>query len=126
MENPSKDIPYEDIKKLLLSSFTPTKWQHVDELLNYLAIGDRRPLALYTSMVAKLPPGKKPTLLFQGIFLACLPADVRAHLVAGEYVSPREMAEHADRLWDGACASLVTASLDDDAPSAAPGIRKAL
>ena len=133
VENPSADTPYEDIKKLLLSSFTPTKWQLVDELLNFPAIGDRRPLALYTAMAAKLPRGETPGLLFQGLFLARLPGDVRAHLVAGEYKNPREMAEHADRLWDGACAALVAAARapgddddDDETPSAAPGIRKVL
>ena len=130
VENPSADTPYEDIKKLLLSSFTPTKWQLVDELLNFPAIGDRRPLALYTAMAAKLPRGETPGLLFQGLFLARLPGDVRAHLVAGEYKNPREMAEHADRLWDGARAALVAAARapgddddDDDYPAAA-GVTK--
>ena len=45
VENPSEDTPYEDIKKLLLSSFTPTKWQLVDELLNFPVIGDQLPSA---------------------------------------------------------------------------------
>ena len=127
IENPSSDTPYEDIKQLLLSSYTPTKWQLVDELLNYPAIGDRRPLALYTAMAARLPQGEPPGLLFQGLFLARLPADVRAHLVAGKYETPREMAEHADRLWDGTRASLVAAARDhddDDDASAPSGIRK--
>ena len=128
IETPSSTTPYEDLKALLLSSFTPTKWQLVDELLNYPAIGDRRPLALYTAMVARLPRGEQPTLLFQGLYLARLPADIRSHLVAGTYETPREMAEHADRLWDGARASLVAAARDldddDDGPSAPSGVHK--
>ena len=124
---PPPTPPYEDIKALVLSSFMPTKWQLVDELLNYPAIGDRRPLALYTAMVAHVPRGELRGLLFQGLFLARLPADIRSHLVAGKYESPREMAEHADRLWDGARASLVAAARDhdnDDDASTPSGVRK--
>ena len=61
-------------------------------------------------MATKLPHGETPGLLFQVLFLTRLPGDVHAHLVAGKYKTPREMVEHADSLWDGACATLVAAA----------------
>jgi hypothetical protein len=54
------------------------------------------------SMLALLPEGEPAGLLFQGLFLRRLPAEMREHLAAKIFASPREMALHADALWEAA------------------------
>jgi hypothetical protein len=92
--------PYMEIKKRLVSSYTQSKWQLANKLLDYPDIGDMRPSMLMDNMLSLLPPGDQPGTLFQAMFLRRLPAVIRDQLGAIEFNTPRAMAEHADLLWD--------------------------
>ena len=59
-------------------------------------------------MMALLPPGKPPGILFQALFLQQLPADMCDHLVAANLQTPREMAVTADRMWDSRSEKVAT------------------
>jgi len=92
--------PYEQIKQRLLNSFAPSTWQLVYKIIHHPQLGDMRPSQLMDSMMALLPPDEPPGLLFQGLFLERLPAEMRDILSAGEFDSTRELAEQADKIWD--------------------------
>ncbi len=51
-------------------------------------------------MLAVHPVGEKPGTLFLYLFLMKLPADMMDHLTKEDYLSPRDLATAADRLWD--------------------------
>jgi len=91
---------YYRLKERLLRRFAPSKWQQVYQLIDHPGAGDLRPSQLLDNMLALLPPGEPPGLLFQGLFLRRLPAEIRDHLAAGSFDSVREMAVMADQLWD--------------------------
>lgn len=92
--------PYEQLKARLLKSFAPTKWQAAHAVVHHADLGDRRPSQLMDSMLAAMPDGEQPGILFQYLFLERLPADMQNHLTTLKFESPRAMAEHADILWD--------------------------
>ena len=52
-------------------------------------------------MLAELPDSESPGILFQTHLLKRLPAEIKRLLCANKFASPRDMAEYADRLWDG-------------------------
>jgi hypothetical protein len=92
--------PYAELKARLVSSYTQSKWQLANRLLDHPDIGDMRPSMLMDSMLSLLPPGDQPGTLFQAMFLRRLPTTMRDQLGALEFKTPRAMAEHADLLWD--------------------------
>jgi len=91
---------YHRLRERLLRRYAPSKWQLVYQILDHPGIGDQRPSQLLDSMLALLPPGEPPGLLFQGLFLRRLPTEIRDHIAAGDYSSIRDMATVADQLWD--------------------------
>jgi len=91
---------YHRLRERLLHRYAPSKWQLVYQIIDHPGIGDQRPSQLLDSMLALLPPGEQPGLLFQGHFLRRLPAEIRDHVAAGDYQSVREMAAVADQMWD--------------------------
>ena len=54
------------------------------------------------SMLALLPEGERPGILFQAHFLERLPAEMRKTLGTIKFESCREMAAHGDLIWDAA------------------------
>jgi hypothetical protein len=92
--------PYLELKNRLVSSYTQSKWQLANRLLDHPDIGDMRPSMLMDSMLSLLPPGDQPGTLFLAMYLRRLPTNMRDQLGALEFKSPRAMAEHADLLWD--------------------------
>jgi hypothetical protein len=92
--------PYKEIKQRLVSSYTQSKWQLANRLLDHPDIGDMRPSMLMDSMLSLLPPGDQPGTLFLAMYLRRLPTTIRDQLGAIEFNTPRAMAEHADLLWD--------------------------
>ena len=91
---------YARLKERLLRRFAATKWSLAFQVLGHPGLGDLRPSQLLDSMMALLPAGEPAGVLFQALFLQRLPADMRDHLVAGDFHSPRDMAAVADRMWD--------------------------
>lgn len=100
--------PYKQLKRRLVKSFAPSKWQQIFLLLHHPDIGDRRPSHLMDAMLALLPEGETPGLIFQGLFLERLPQDMRDHLTTRKFDDVRAMSDHADALWDGRQARAVS------------------
>ena len=123
LQSPIWSTCYDDLKAELLQRYVRTKWQLADDLLHHPGIGDRRPSALYADMANQLPAGEPAGILFQALFLSRLPPDIRAHLVAQDFDTPRLMAAHADRLWDSRQSAAVS-SIAVDAFSSASQVNK--
>jgi len=92
--------PYEQLKTRLTKNFGKTRWQRAFELLDHPEIGDRRPSRLMSDMLALLPAGTEPGILFLALFLRRLPASIRDHLAAADCNTAEEMVTLADMLWD--------------------------
>jgi len=94
--------PFERLRERLVGSYTPSKWQLAYQIIHHPDIGDRRPSQLMASMLALLPEGERPGILFQAHFLERLPAEMRKTLGTIKFESCREMAAHGDLIWDAA------------------------
>jgi len=116
--------PYERLKERLISAFVPSIWEKARRILKHPPLGDQRPSALMSQMLALLPPGENAGTLFLTLFLDRLPQNIREHLATRNFDSAREMAAHADRLWDARppdAAALAALSLEHRrSPSPAP------
>ena len=88
------------LKERLVHRFAATKWNLAFQILGHPGLGDLRPTQLLDAMMALLPPGEQPGIIFQALLLQRLPADMRDHLVAANLETPREMAITAVRMWD--------------------------
>ena len=91
---------YQRLKDRLVHRFAATKWSLAFQILAHPGLGDLRPSQLLDAMLALLPVGEQPGVIFQALFLQRLPTDMRDHLVAANLETPREMAVLADRMWD--------------------------
>jgi hypothetical protein len=91
---------FEQLKSRLVGSFWQSKWQQANAIIDHPGVGDTRPSALMNSMLSLLPEGEKPGRLFLVHFLQRLPAEIRNHLAGARCESPRDIAAHADVLWD--------------------------
>lgn len=100
LQERADDSIYRRLKKRLLGRFAPSKWQLVFSVLDHPGLGDMKPSQLLDGMLALLPVGEPPGLLFQGLFLRRLPAELRDHLAAKDFPTIRDMAAVADKLWD--------------------------
>ena len=96
----NKTTLYNRLKEHLVHCFLATKWSMAFQILAHPGLGDLRPTQLLDAMMALLPLGEPPGILFQALFLQRLPVDMRNHLVAANLQTPREMAVTADRMWD--------------------------
>ena len=91
---------YHRLKDRLLRRFAPSKWQLVYNVIDHPDIGNLQPSQLLDSMLALLPAGEPPGLLFQGLYLRRLPGEISDHVVAADFRSVRDMAAIADKLWE--------------------------
>jgi len=107
--NPS-ETPYEDLKARLLKAYMPGPYKMLDTLLDHPALGDRAPSKMMDEMLAILPPGIKPCLLFNALFLRRLPATLRQVLATQKHEDPHALAEAADHLFDSGVHSTAAAA----------------
>jgi hypothetical protein len=92
--------PYQALKLRLLEVYQPDTWESVSRVLHFRELGDQKPSQLMDQMLASLPRGEVPGLLFKGIFLDRMPADVRAHVQgAAEDQECRQLAAACDVVW---------------------------
>jgi hypothetical protein len=109
--------PYERLRTKILATYGKTRWQRAFALLDHPDLGDRRPSALMSDMVALLPADAQPDTLFLTLFLALflrrLPPSLRDHLAAADLDTADDMAELADKLWDARNSQPVSAVADD-------------
>ena len=94
--------PFERLRERLVGSYTPSKWQLAHQIIHHPDIGDRRPSQLMASMLALLPAGEQPNILFQALYLERLPEDMRKALGTIKFETCRDMAAHGDLIWDAA------------------------
>ena len=92
--------PYERLKEFLVAAYVPSKWARARRLLRHPPLGDQKPSALMAQMLALQPPGEHVSTLFLTLFLDRLPQNIRDNLASFNFATARDMAAHADRLWD--------------------------
>jgi len=93
--------PYRALKDKLTSTFAPHKLDQVNSLIFGPELGGRRPSQLMETMLAQLPEGEmEDSLLFKGLFINRLPADLREQVsVFFELETSRNLAKLADSFW---------------------------
>ena len=91
--------PYSILKERLLLSTQLTAVQQADKVLDFPALGDRRPSQLLAEMFEYCPRGEETTAFFRASFLRRLPADVRVMLNGLDAVPLKDLAVRADQLW---------------------------
>ena len=69
--------PYGLLKSRLVELFTPSVMERLNSIIWQPELGGRRPSELMEAMLALLPPGEQPGLLFKAHFLHRLPSDMR-------------------------------------------------
>ena len=102
---PDTEDAYEQLKEQLTVNFGKTRWQRGFAILDHPDLGDRRPSAMMTEMLALLPPDTVPELLFFCHFLRRLPSSMRDQLASSDHKSTGAMAAHADKIWDSRSAT---------------------
>jgi len=109
---PETEDAYEQLKEALTASYGRTRWQRGFAIIDHPELGDRRPSRMMAEMLALLPAGTAPDLLFLCLFLRRLPASMRDHLAAADHKTSTAMAAHADLLWDARAGQTVSAISD--------------
>ena len=94
------DDPYERTKDRLMLLYAPSRWAMCSQILHHPHLGDARPSTLMSRMLALLPKGEPPGLLFQSAWLERLPANVRHMVSTQDFADVRAMAAYADRVWE--------------------------
>ena len=69
-------------------------------MLHYRELGDLKPSQLMDAMLAALPTGEQPGLLFKGLWLERMPEVVRSHVQGATRLQDcRQLAASADVVW---------------------------
>ena len=93
-------LPYHALKQRLLEVYQPDRWESVHSLLHHRELGDLKPSQLMDAMLALLPAGEQPGLLFKGLWLERMPEVVRSHVQgAARLMDCRQLAAAADVVW---------------------------
>jgi hypothetical protein len=116
---PTTEDAYEQLKEALTTSYGRTRWQRGFAIIDHPDLGDRRPSRMMSEMLALLPTGTAPDLLFLCLFLRRLPASMRDHLAAADHKTTAAMAAHADLLWDSRAGQSVASIAESVAAVAA-------
>ena len=100
LEDPPQHDKYENLKRRLTDIFGLSRRQRADQLLDIglHSLGDRRPSQLMDEMLALLG-SHKPCMLFESIFLRCMPEDIRLQLAMSSFDDLRALAKTADEFW---------------------------
>jgi len=92
--------PYLALKTRVLELYKPSKWENITKLLTFKELGGMKPTDLMAEMMALLPAGTEPCLIFKGLFLLRMPAEMQEHLqLRVDELTCQQLAEHADALW---------------------------
>ena len=106
----SLDDPYTAAKERLCRTFQRSPIDACNAIIDFPPLGAKKPSVLMNEMLALLPHGEKPGHLFTAHFLRRLPQNMREHLATRTFADPREMAEHADLLFNVQAAAPVVAA----------------
>uniref|UniRef100_A0A5S6Q6D1 DUF7041 domain-containing protein n=1 Tax=Trichuris muris TaxID=70415 RepID=A0A5S6Q6D1_TRIMR len=107
LRQPPATDKYKAIKTLLTTLFAPSETERAARLLHMDGLGDRTPSQLMSEMLAFLD-GHEPCFLFRQIFLEQIPIDIRLLLSDVSFKDPRQLAIHADALWQAKQQDLAT------------------
>ena len=115
--------------------YEPDVWAQASRILHMWELGDMQPTLLMDKMLALLPNGKQPGILFKSVFLARLPRDMRDHVQArAPELECRNLVAMADNIWRArvarkpsalAAVTLVEDTEEGEAPVATVSTRKA-
>ena len=103
--------PYERTKERLLFLYAPSRWVMASRILHHPHLGDARPSILMSKMLALLPRGEPPGILFQTPWLERLPADVRSQVSTHDFANIQAMAAYADCIWETRTTEALVAAL---------------
>ena len=121
---PGTEAPYTALKKALLDAFSVSDHQKACALLDLKTSSTERPTEILDKMVALLPADvsqQNPGWLFRAAFIRLLPPDVAQHLIAVKFESMRDMAVHANQLFDSrARLAYAVAPVDEPLPPPPP------
>jgi hypothetical protein len=109
---PATADTYEQLKEALTVSYGRTRWQRGFAIIDHPDLGDRRPSRMMSEMLALLPSGSAPDLLFLYLFLRRLPASMRDHLATADHKTTAAMAARADLPWDSRAGQSVSSIAD--------------
>jgi len=92
--------PYLALKTRVMELYRPSKWENINQLLTFKELGGMKPTDMMAEMLALLPAEVELCLLFKGLFLARMPADMQDHLqLRVDDLDCQQLAQHADNLW---------------------------
>jgi hypothetical protein len=107
--------PYLLLKEALLTRFSASPLQRCFRILDMGPLGDRRPSALFAEMHSLLP--QDANVLFNAIYLRCLPDYMRAALADRGELLPGDLAVAADLLHHSTRPSAATIAAATPLPS---------
>jgi hypothetical protein len=110
--------PYLLLKEALLTRFTASPLQRCFWILDMAPLGDCRPSALFAEMHSLLP--QDANVLFNAIYLHCLPESMRAALADRGELLPGDLAAAADLLHHSTRPSAATIAAATPLPPSPP------
>ena len=89
--------PYQALRHRLIDVYEPDVRAQASRILHMRELGD---MQLMDNMLALLPNGEQPGILFNSVYLARLPGDMRDHVQArAAELECRDLAALADNIW---------------------------
>ena len=104
---PPAGDPYEVLRERLKTLYSLNDYQRFEALVSLPLTRDQKPSHLMNRMLALLPDDYKPDFILRGLFLRCLPIEVRSHLLQEKISDPRALALKADELFQSRVSSPV-------------------
>ena len=103
LEDPPQHNKYDNLKRRPTDIFGLSRRQRADQLLDIglHSLGDRRPSQLMDEMLALLG-SHKPCMLFESIFLRCMPEDIRLQLAMSRRSSTHGLVINVSKCQFGA------------------------
>ena len=116
ISSPPTDDNYGALRTRLTDTFGLSEQERASRLLHFRPLGDSKPSTLMDEMLAFLGD-HPPCLLFNQLFLECLPADIRIQLVDAKIEDHRALAKLADVLWECRDASMESNAVHKPPPT---------
>jgi hypothetical protein len=98
VEVPATVNLYEIMKERLLSHLQLSTYERLDQLFTMPGLGSRKPSAMLAAMVELCPRGEENMRTFAGLFLHCLPRELRILLAHEDLRDLKQLAARADVL----------------------------
>ena len=114
IRTPPTEDPYGVLRERLITLYTLNDYQRFEALVSLPLSRDQKQSHLMNRMLALLPDDCKPDFILRGLFLQCLPIDVRSHLLREKVSDPRALALKADELYQSCVSSSSLNLLSED------------